>query len=66
MKENRVEKAERLRWQAEDDAETMARYQEIMNDKSRMSRAVKAAQTKANELQKRANNLKKVTSKNKK
>lgn len=63
MKENRVEKAERLRWQAEDDAETMARYQEIMNDKSRMSRAVKAAQTKANELQKRANNLKKVTSK---
>jgi len=65
MKENKEEKAQRLRWQAEDDAETMARYQEIMNDKSRMSRAVKAAKSKANELQKRANNLKKVTNKNK-
>ena len=66
MKENKEEKAQRLKWQAEDDAETMARYQEIMNDKSRMNRAVKAAQTKANELQKRANNLKKVTSRKEK
>ena len=63
---SKVERAERLKWQAEDDAETMARYQEIMNDKSRMNRAVKAAQTKANELQKRANNLKKVTSRKEK
>ena len=66
MKENKEEKAQRLKWQAEDDAETMARYQEIMNNKSRMNRAVKAAQTKANELQKRANNLKKVTSRKEK
>ena len=66
MKESKVERAERLKWQAEDDAETMARYQEIINDKSRMNRAVKAAQTKANDLQKRANNLKKVTSRKEK
>lgn len=63
---SKLERVERLKWQAEDDAETMARYQEIMNDKSRMNRAVKAAQTKANELQKRANNLKKVTNRKEK
>jgi hypothetical protein len=59
-KMSKAEKAERLRWQAEDDAMTMARYQEIMNDKARMNRAVKVEQNQANELQKRANNMKKV------
>lgn len=59
-KMSKAEKAERLRWQAEDDAMTMARYQEIMNDKARMNRAVRIAQKQANELQQRANNLKKV------
>lgn len=42
-----------LAWQAEDDARTMARYQEIMSDKSRMTRAIKAAQKEANNLEKR-------------
>lgn len=42
-----------LVWQAEDDARTMARYQEIMSDKSRMTRAIKAAQKEANNLEKR-------------
>lgn len=41
-------------WQAEEDARTMARYQEIMNDKSRMNRAMKEAKKQADELQKRA------------
>ena len=59
-KMSKTENSERLRWQAEDDAMTMARYQEIMNDKARMNRAVKVAQNQANELQKRANNMKKV------
>ena len=61
---SKEERAERLRWQAEDDARTMAMYQEIINDKSRMNRAVKEAQRQANDLQKRANNMKKVGKKN--
>ena len=32
-----------LQWQAESDAQTMARYQEIISDKARMNRAVKEA-----------------------
>ena len=31
---------EEMRWRAEDDARIMAQYQEIMNDKARMSRAI--------------------------
>ena len=32
-----------LQWQAEDDARTMARYQEIISDKARLKRATTAA-----------------------
>ena len=42
------------KWQAESDAETMARYQEIMADKNRRNAAMKAAKTRAAELTKRA------------
>lgn len=42
------------KWQAEADAETMARYQEIMQDKTRRNAAIKAAKTRAAELTKRA------------
>lgn len=42
------------RWQAESDADTMARYQEILSDKARMNRAVKVAKSKAQDLTKRA------------
>jgi hypothetical protein len=42
------------RWRAESDAETMARYQEIMSDSSRKAAAIKAAKAKANDLTKRA------------
>lgn len=43
-----------LKWQAEDDARTMARYQEIMSDNARKTRAIKAAKVEAANLQKRA------------
>lgn len=43
-----------LKWQAEDDARTMARYQEIMSDYARRGRAIKAAKVEAANLQKRA------------
>lgn len=62
----RAEKQRELQWQTEDDARTMARYQEIMNDKNRMSRAVKVAKKQADDLQKRTNIMKKVAKTSKK
>lgn len=52
--------ADEQRWQAESDASTMATYQEIMNDKARMSRAIKVAKTKAADLSKRATAMQNV------
>lgn len=49
-----------LRWQAESDAQTMATYQEIMEDKARMNRAIKIAKSQAADLTKRANALQSV------
>lgn len=49
-----MDRKQELQWQAEDDARTMARYEEIMMDKARMSRAVKEAKKQATDLQKRA------------
>lgn len=46
--------ADERRWRAEEDANTMARYEEIMSDKARRSAAVKMAQSKATDLNKRA------------
>ena len=46
---------EDLKWQAIGDADTMARYQEILNDKPRMNRAIKEAERQAKDLQKRTN-----------
>lgn len=46
---------EDLKWQARGDADTMARYQEIINDKARMNRAIKEAEKQAKDLSKRAN-----------
>ena len=54
--------ADEKRWRAESDAETMARYQEILNDKSRMNEAVKVAKTRAAELNKRADAMQRVAS----
>ena len=44
-----------LQWQAESDARTMAQYQEILSDKTRMNRAIKEANKQANDLARRAN-----------
>lgn len=49
-----------LRWQAESDASTMATYQEIINDKARMNRAIKIAKSQAADLTKRANAMQSV------
>ena len=43
-----------LRWRAEEDARTLERYQEIMNDKPRLDRAMKQAQKTIDTLQQRA------------
>lgn len=53
---------EEQKWQAESDASTMAAYQEIMNDKPRMQRAIKVAQDKAKDLTRRANAMQTVAS----
>lgn len=52
--------SEELRWQAENDAQTMATYQEIMGDKARMNRAIKVARSQAADLTKRANAMQNV------
>ena len=46
--------ADERRWRAEADADTMARYEEIMSDRARRTAAVKMAQSKAADLNKRA------------
>lgn len=48
-------------WQADYDADTMARYQEIMNDTQRRNRAMKAAAKKEKDLEKSLRNIKAVT-----
>lgn len=57
--ENKKMSKEELKWQADEDARTLERYQEIMNDKGRLSRATKRAQEQVNNLQERANALSK-------
>lgn len=47
-------------YQAEWDADTMARYQEIISDSKRKAAAMKAARQKAADLQKSYNNMSKV------
>lgn len=51
---------EEQRWQAESDAATMASYQEILDDKARMRRALKVAKQQALNLSKRANAMQTV------
>lgn len=48
---------EALDWQAEEDVRVIERYQDILNDKKRKAKALKAAQNKASDLQKRAEAL---------
>lgn len=51
-----------LQWQAESDAATMARYQEILQDKARMNRAIKEANKQAQQLTRQAASMKNVAS----
>lgn len=57
-----ISKSQEQKWQAEEDARTMARYQEILDDKARMNRAVKVAKEQANDLNKRAAAMNRVAS----
>lgn len=57
---------EELKWLAREDANIMARYQEIMNDKSRMARATREANRQAKDLQKQANVMKQVSNRGRK
>ena len=54
-----------LKWQAEEDARTLARYQEIMGDSGRKNRAMKEATRQANDLEKRLKNMRAVGGKTK-
>lgn len=58
MTKKEMDKRE-LEWQAESDAETIARYNEIINDKPRLDRAMKKAKEKIDNLQERATALSK-------
>lgn len=49
-----ITKEKERQWQAEQDAPTLASYQEIISDKARMTRATKVAKQLATDLTKRA------------
>ena len=59
-------KFDEKKWQAESDADTMARYEEIMADASRRKAAISAAKTRAADLTKRANVMNRVAGTKKK
>lgn len=52
-------------YQAEWDADTMARYQEIISSPKRRQAAMKAAKSRVNDLQKSLNNMNAVLKKRK-
>ena len=56
---------EEMMWRARQDAETMAQYQEIINDKARMNRAIEEASKQAKDMEKRATALRSVANKGK-
>jgi archaellum component FlaC len=54
---NRKLSEDELRWRAEEDARTIERYNEIINDKSRLDRAMKAAKKEVENLTERVEAL---------
>jgi len=60
VKDMAITKAQERQWQAEEDARTMARYHEIMDDSQRKQRAVRVAKQQAADLSKRASAMNKV------
>ena len=59
MKDNKKMSADELRWRAEEDARTLERYQEIMNDKDRLKAALAQAEKQVDNLKERANAISK-------
>ena len=57
--EKRKMSEDELRWQSEEDARTLERYQAILKDKSRLDRAMKVAAKTVDDLQERAKALNK-------
>lgn len=57
---NKPISADELRWRTEEDARTMARYEEIMSDSKRRAAAVKEAKRQADDLNKRASVMTRV------
>ena len=57
--ENRKLSEDELRWRAEEDARTIERYNEIISDKPRLDRAMKAAKSQVENLTERAEALSK-------
>ena len=55
--------AQERKWQAEEDARTLARYQEIMGDSGRKGRAMKEATRQAKDLEKRLKTMRAASSK---
>ena len=60
---NETDVKKEARWRAEDDAATLARYNEIIMDKKRVSAATKVAKEKAKKLMSEANAMNKVANK---
>ena len=58
---NRKMTAEEKKWQAQNDANILARYQELISDKTRLSAAKKEVKNQAQELNKRVNALNKAS-----
>ena len=56
-----ISKKQQQQWQAESDAHTLAEYQQILSDKTRMSRAIKEAEKQAHDMQQRANAMQKAS-----
>lgn len=56
---NRKITEDELKWQAESDARIIEQYNEIINDKSRLDRAMKTAKKQVENLTERANALSK-------
>lgn len=54
---NKKMSADELRWQAENDCRTLEEYQQIISDKARLDRAMKAAKERVSDLQDRAKAL---------
>ena len=57
--ENRKLSEDELKWKAEEDARAIERYNEIINDKPRLDRALKAAKKQVENLTERAEALNK-------